>query len=57
MKKIKRCPFCGGKAEVFINNSIYAYSILCTECYAESCRKHNEEDALILWNSRKNKGG
>ena len=48
MNKLKPCPFCGGKAEVLINeysDSSKEYLVSCTECdgMVERWRKTEKE--------------
>lgn len=56
MDKLKPCPFCGGKAEVLINeysDSSKEYLVACTECdgMVERWRK-TEKEAIEQWNRR-----
>ena len=58
MEKLKPCPFCGGKAEMLINeyeDSRKEYLVACTECdgMVERWRK-TEEEAVEQWNRRVN---
>ncbi len=51
-KKIKPCPFCGGRAEVETGNSMH-----CLECPAQlywDC-EIDEDDMVDAWNRRKHK--
>lgn len=56
--QLKPCPFCGGKAEVLINeysDSNKEYLVACAECdgMVERWRK-TEEEAVAQWNRRVN---
>lgn len=56
LKPLKPCPFCGGKAEVLINeysDSSKEYLVACTECdgMVERWRK-TEKEAIEQWNMR-----
>ena len=52
--KLKRCPFCGRKAELRYSKNGFAY-ILCANdgCYARTDGCLNENGARRLWNTRK----
>lgn len=53
MKKLRRCPFCGGKASFGCNPySIYGYTIYCEDCGARSKSMHEYNKAVTLWNRR-----
>lgn len=52
--KLKKCPFCGGPAEI-VDNSRYdpgTYFVGCLYCGARSDYEHGEENAAELWNGR-----
>lgn len=56
--KLKKCPFCGGPAEI-VDNSRYdpgTYFVGCLYCGARSDYEHGEENAAELWNGRANEG-
>lgn len=40
MNEIKKCPFCGGDAEIetqySVNNDMYYSAVTCTKCHARS---------------------
>ena len=50
MKKIKRCPFCGGKADLFANynrrNDIYYIYVCCKECSAQGAPFKTAQDPV-----------
>lgn len=51
---LRKCPFCGGKAEIIdyqYDNGI-AYAIQCTECESETDEYDNRVEAILKWNQR-----
>lgn len=42
---LKNCPFCGGKAVIFVNNGI---SVQCTRC---GCKTPSYTDGIVYGNS------
>ena len=56
MSELKPCPFCGGKAEMLINeyeDSRKEYLVACTECDGMVERwREAEEEAVEQWNRR-----
>lgn len=56
LKPLKPCPFCGGKAEMLINeynDSKKEYLVACTECDGMVERwRETEEEAVEQWNRR-----
>lgn len=55
MKKaeLKPCPFCGGEAELLIDESKYYKSaVICTKCYVHTPYEHIETIAVSAWNRR-----
>lgn len=67
MDELKRCPFCGGEAEMvskfMMANGFrgIAYRVRCSECYAQSPYKRNpilhgfhvsSDKAVEAWNRR-----
>lgn len=52
--ELKRCPFCGGEAEMLINeyrDSRKEYLVACTECDGMVERwRETEEEAVEQWN-------
>ena len=44
MDKLKKCPFCGGEAEIFW--------VICKECTAETKDFDTKEEAIEAWNRR-----
>ena len=59
MIELKPCPFCGGKARLFVSNGV---RVLCPECGAttrilvdsERIETSAVEDVIKAWNRRKN---
>lgn len=56
LKPLKPCPFCGGKAEMLINeynDSRKEYLVACTECDGMVERwRETEKEAVEQWNRR-----
>jgi len=57
--KLKECPFCGRKAEIFHNNKTNLYTVECYDENEESCDMETrtsgfekELDAIEAWNTR-----
>ncbi len=50
--KLKRCPFCGGEAQV-INLGFNQYLISCKDCWAETIPTTGFENTITKWNTRK----
>ena len=51
IEKLKRCPFCGGQAEVrkFTSTMIF---VQCKNCLAGSTAFPTDEEAVTAWNKR-----
>lgn len=47
--KLKKCPFCGGEAEVYLGDDWY---VECTHCCASVSHYVSEADAIAVWNRR-----
>lgn len=45
---LKPCPFCGGKAKVFVDKKV---CVMCMECGAQTIRRHDYYD--LVKNGRK----
>lgn len=58
ISELKRCPFCGGKAEMLISeyeDSRKEYLVACAECDGMVERwRETEEEAVEQWNRRVN---
>lgn len=48
---IKRCPMCGGKAELWEDNS-GMWSVQCLRCGVSTLRRTQASAALYDWNRR-----
>lgn len=59
MSELKRCPFCGGKAEVrsrcndYETDNFVMHFARCNNCKAESAWCREETEAIKAWNTRK----
>ena len=57
-KKLKACPFCGGKAKVFKENATVLftarYSVACEKinCDVVTLEKRTKKEAIKAWNKR-----
>ena len=52
--KLKPCPFCGGEAELIIDEACYYKSqVYCKKCGVRTNRQHIPEIAVTTWNTRK----
>lgn len=51
MTELRKCPFCGGKAEVWVSNVTDRTVVYCKECDAQ-IMKPNEQEAIEHWNKR-----
>ena len=50
---LKPCPFCGGKAEVFIDaTKYYKHFVSCLKCGMRTPCEHIEAIAVSIWNRR-----
>nr|DAR29687.1 MAG TPA: restriction alleviation protein [Caudoviricetes sp.] len=51
--KLKKCPFCGGEAHVFENETQKEYYVRCRKCYARTdVYRVSKADAIAAWNQR-----
>ena len=54
--EIKKCPFCGSKADVklygYRSIGVCSYCVQCVRCYAQSDTYEHRDDAVIAWNRR-----
>lgn len=49
MKELKKCPFCGGEAEIA---GYKIFWVICKECTAETKGFDTREEAIEAWNRR-----
>lgn len=57
MSKIKSCPFCGNKANIYQDMS-GAYLVQCDSCGVSTLHCYcTKEDAINVWNKRSSPGG
>lgn len=49
MEDLKKCPFCGGKAEIV---GYKIFWVICKECTAETKSFDTREEAIEAWNRR-----
>lgn len=50
--KLKTCPFCGGKAEVYESLDEGFYRVVCSKCYTLSDYYSDKDKAIKAWNTR-----
>lgn len=55
MYKLKKCPFCGGEAELIKRKSNFPYihGVWCIGCKCRTSFEKSEEIAIEKWNNRK----
>lgn len=55
MEKLKKCPFCGGEAQMCAGSSKGEIAwVYCEKCGAESGTRDTAEKAAEAWNRRVN---
>ena len=52
MSELKRCPFCGGEAEILASNGLTKGWITCSHCGAEVPIIQTKKEAVAAWNRR-----
>ena len=55
MSELKKCPFCGGEADIESDISDYGemrFYVYCKKCIAEGGWGFSEKEAIELWNKR-----
>lgn len=56
MEELKKCPFCGGEAEVRgikdFDGKVIMSSVVCKKCEASTRSYGSENGAIEAWNSR-----
>lgn len=53
MAELRKCPFCGGEAEIWEDKVFVTFIPQCKECNAQRGRYINKENAIKAWNTRK----
>lgn len=61
MFELKSCPFCGGKARLFVSDGV---RVICSKCYASTqimsdeieCDSNAVETVVEAWNRRADNG-
>lgn len=51
-QKLKKCPFCGGEAEVWVSGVTDRAIVYCTVCDAQIRIRPTEQEAIEAWNKR-----
>ena len=51
-QELKRCPFCGGEAEIFVSDVTDRALVYCRGCDAQIKMQPNEQEAIEAWNHR-----
>lgn len=58
MDELKKCPFCGGEAEIVDikgrESALHVFDIYCMECGVNIEKSDCLEDAVDRWNERAN---
>ena len=54
-KRLKKCPFCGGKGRILWGEDYISGSIFCRDCFCHTCTWSTFELAIRHWNCRDNK--
>lgn len=52
MTKLRKCPFCGGEAEIYVSDVTDRAVVYCADCDAQIGIKQNEQEAIEAWNKR-----
>lgn len=56
MNELKKCPFCGGEAELSDTEFINGHFVFCTQCHIQTklyVLGNTSESAIKAWNNRK----
>ena len=58
MSELKRCPFCGGEAELKYSVLVgfeakNLYFVRCMECHVKPFESFSKEEVIKAWNNRK----
>lgn len=52
MKRLARCPFCGGKASLWDYGRAYSRFVECRDCSAKGPPVESAKEAIDAWNKR-----
>lgn len=58
MGKLKKCPFCGGEADIYERGDDFlvykrkCYSVFCKSCKCGTQYENTEKEAIVDWNRR-----
>lgn len=50
--RLRRCPFCGGKARMAVSLDEETHWVVCPPCGASSPCSYEQADAARAWNKR-----
>ena len=53
MDKLKKCPFCGGEAELLQGVTEIHNYVMCMHCYCKTQYYNTQKIAIQTWNTRK----
>ena len=53
MSELKRCPFCGGEAELDCKGNFKDWFVKCKRCFCKTPIFLLEHFAIVAWNTRK----
>ena len=56
MNELRKCPFCGGEAELFEVFPGRFYAVVCPHCVVETTYYETSEKAIEAWNRRADDG-
>lgn len=57
MDKLKSCPFCGGKAEIYEYGLFPKFYVCCEDCGCYTAPHWCEEYSIEAWNRRVEENG
>lgn len=57
MDKLKPCPFCGGKADIYEDNCYSQFYVQCGVCGCSTVLDCCEENVVAAWNMRVEENG
>lgn len=58
MSELKPCPFCGSDYGIVLGriDNLESFAVVCTKCFASTCRCNNDRKAIEAWNRRAEDG-